>query len=84
MKRIWCVLVLILYCHAQPEDSLRFNTIAKPKAISFNFNSLNLASLDGGLGFRYLIARKLRLSSGIDIAKGPEDWAIYFTVGSSL
>jgi len=26
----------------------------------------------GGLGFRYLIARKLRLSSGVDIARGPE------------
>ena len=38
----------------------------------------------GGLGFRYLIARKLRLASGVDIARGPEDWAIYFTVGSGL
>jgi len=38
----------------------------------------------GGLGFRYLVARKLRLSSGIDIARGPEGWAIYFTVGSGL
>ena len=38
----------------------------------------------GGLGFRYLIARKMRLASGIDIARGPEDWAIYLTVGSGL
>lgn len=38
----------------------------------------------GGLGFRYLIARKLRLASGVDIARGPEDWAIYFTVGTGL
>ena len=38
----------------------------------------------GGLGFRYLIARKMRLATGVDIAKGPEDWAIYFTVGSGL
>lgn len=27
----------------------------------------------GGLGFRYLIARKLRLASGLDIARGPKD-----------
>lgn len=38
----------------------------------------------GGLGFRYLIARKMRLATGVDIAKGPEDWAIYFTVASGL
>jgi hypothetical protein len=38
----------------------------------------------GGLGFRYLIARKLRLTSGVDIARGPEEWAIYFTVGTGL
>ncbi|MGV7224263.1 MAG: hypothetical protein ACQ9MH_22445 [Nitrospinales bacterium] len=38
----------------------------------------------GGLGFRYLIARKLRLASGVDVARGPEDWAIYFTVGTGL
>jgi len=36
-----------------------------------------------GLGIRYLIASKLGLQSGIDIAKGPEDTAIYFQVGSS-
>jgi hypothetical protein len=38
----------------------------------------------GGIGFRYLIARALRLQSGVDVARGPEDWAIYFTVGSGL
>ena len=38
----------------------------------------------GGVGIRYLIARKLRLTYGIDIARGPEDWAIYFKVGSGL
>lgn len=40
--------------------------------------------LAGGLGFRYLIARKSRLASGVDIARGSEDWAIYFTVGTGL
>ena len=38
----------------------------------------------GGMGFRYLIARKLRLQSGIDIARGPEGWAFYIQVGSGL
>ncbi|WP_456404052.1 hypothetical protein [Thiolapillus sp.] len=36
-----------------------------------------------GMGFRYLIASKLGLQMGMDIAKGPEDTAIYFQVGSS-
>ena len=37
----------------------------------------------GGLGFRYRLARKLGLQSGIDIARGPEDTSIYLTVGSA-
>lgn len=37
----------------------------------------------GGLGFRYRLARKLGLQSGIDIARGPEDTSIYITVGSA-
>ena len=35
-----------------------------------------------GGGFRYLIARALGLRLGIDVARGPEDWAFYVTVGS--
>jgi hypothetical protein len=38
----------------------------------------------GGVGIRYTIARKMRLTYGLDIARGPEDWAIYFQVGSGL
>ena len=34
-----------------------------------------------GAGFRYLIARKLGLGTGIDIASGPEDTVVYLTVG---
>jgi hypothetical protein len=37
----------------------------------------------GGLGFRYRLARKYGLQSGIDIARGPEDTSIYLTVGSA-
>lgn len=37
----------------------------------------------GGMGFRYRLARKLGLQSGIDIARGPEDTSFYITVGSA-
>ncbi len=37
----------------------------------------------GGLGFRYRLARKFGLQSGIDVARGPEDTSIYLTVGSA-
>ncbi|MGB7159109.1 MAG: BamA/TamA family outer membrane protein [Tepidisphaeraceae bacterium] len=36
----------------------------------------------GGAGFRYLIARKYDLRMGCDVARGPEDWAFYVTVGT--
>jgi hypothetical protein len=37
----------------------------------------------GGVGFRYRIARKLGLQLGMDIARGPEETAVYLTVGNS-
>jgi hypothetical protein len=37
----------------------------------------------GGVGFRYLIARKLGLYAGLDVARGPEETAIYIQVGSA-
>ena len=37
----------------------------------------------GGLGWRYLLARKLKLRAGIDIARGPEDWAYYIVFGTN-
>ena len=37
----------------------------------------------GGVGMRYLIARKLGLYAGIDIARGPEDTVVYVQVGSA-
>ncbi|MXV51157.1 BamA/TamA family outer membrane protein [Pedobacter sp. HMF7647] len=36
-----------------------------------------------GTGFRYLIARKFKLRMGVDVARGPEDWAYYVVFGSS-
>ncbi len=36
----------------------------------------------GGMGGRYLIARKLKLRAGVDVARGPEEWAYYIVLGS--
>ena len=38
---------------------------------------------NAGGGFRYLLARRLGLRAGLDIARGPEEWAFYITVGSA-
>lgn len=42
-------------------------------------------AVGGGLGFRYLIARKLGLYAGLDVARGSgtDETAIYFQVGSA-
>jgi len=37
----------------------------------------------GGGGFRYLMARKFKLRAGLDLARGPEQWAYYVVFGSS-
>ncbi len=37
----------------------------------------------GGGGFRYLIARKLKLRMGLDVAQGPEDWGYYIVFGTN-
>jgi hypothetical protein len=37
----------------------------------------------GGAGFRYFIARKLGMYAGLDVARGPEDTAMYIQVGSA-
>jgi hypothetical protein len=37
----------------------------------------------GGTGFRYLVARLLGLYTGIDIARGPDEWAFYIQTGSA-
>ena len=36
-----------------------------------------------GTGFRYLLARKFKLRMGVDIARGPEQFAYYIVFGSS-
>jgi len=37
----------------------------------------------GGAGLRYLIARRLGIHMGVDIARGPEQTAFYIQVGSA-
>ena len=36
-----------------------------------------------GAGFRYLLARLYGIRMGVDVARGPEDWAFYIVFGSS-
>ena len=36
-----------------------------------------------GTGVRYLLARKFKLRVGVDVAKGPEEWAYYIVFGSN-
>jgi len=38
---------------------------------------------NAGGGFRYLTAREFGLQMGIDVARGPETWAIYVVFGNS-
>lgn len=38
---------------------------------------------NAGAGFRYKIARLMGLNMGIDVARGPEDWAFYIVFGSA-
>jgi len=37
----------------------------------------------GGAGFRYLVARQFKLRMGMDLARGPEQWAYYIVFGSA-
>jgi hemolysin activation/secretion protein len=37
----------------------------------------------GGLGFRYELARKYGIHSGVDVAIGPDNSAVYLQVGSA-
>ncbi|OYT12046.1 MAG: hypothetical protein B6I18_02025 [Bacteroidetes bacterium 4572_112] len=46
--------------------------------LSKNVNAWNV-----GTGFRYLIARQFGLKMGLDIARGPEQYAIYIVFGNS-
>jgi hypothetical protein len=75
------------------EAELRWNATPRWALIGFagtgrtwggakNFSDADSANA-WGAGFRYLIARRLGLYMGVDIAKGPEDTAFYIQAGSA-
>jgi len=40
-------------------------------------------AFSGGGGFRYLLARQFNVRAGLDVARGPEDWAVYLIFGNA-
>jgi hypothetical protein len=52
---------------------------------SSHFDELSdaVAAYNYGVGFRYLLARRLGLAAGIDIARGPEETVVYITFGNA-
>jgi len=53
-------------------------TVADIESFNQGSNAWN-----AGAGFRYLIAQLLGLQMGIDVARGPENWAFYIVFGSA-
>jgi hypothetical protein len=66
--RRWSLLAFGGYGEAQP---VRPDLLTKQMAYNW------------GVGFRYLIARLFGLRIGVDVARGPEQWAFYIQFGSS-
>ena len=64
----WSLVAFTGYGVALPVDEDVFD-----KQTAYNF----------GLGFRYLVARLYGIRMGVDIARGPEQWAVYIQFGSS-
>lgn len=53
---------------------------------TFNYSTDRLKgenAWNAGAGFRYLIAKAMGLKMGIDVARGPEDWAFYIVFGNA-
>ncbi len=50
---------------------------------SFDDMSKGASAWNAGMGFRYLTARLFGLKMGVDVARGPEQWAVYVVFGSS-
>ncbi len=59
-----------------------FGGTAKAIADGDTFQDSNWR-VSGGVGWRYLLARKLKLRAGIDVARGPEEWAYYIVFGTN-
>jgi len=59
-----------------------FGGIGKESGTFDDFGKADARTTVGG-GLRYLLARDLGLRVGIDVARGPEEWAFYLQVGSA-
>lgn len=74
------------------ESELRWDIAKRWTVVGFGgvgWTSDDLAELTddqglwaGGTGFRYLVARKYDMRLGLDVARGPEEWACYVTLGT--
>jgi Omp85 superfamily domain len=75
------------------EEELRWNVTRRWALVGFAGAGRAWGSKDdfsaaatrvaGGTGFRYLIARQLRMFTGLDFAWGPDDFAFYIQVGNA-
>lgn len=59
-----------------------FGGMGKAFSPDTSFGNADLR-ISGGAGGRYLIARKLKLRMGVDVAHGPESWAYYIVLGTN-
>ena len=50
---------------------------------TFSSNNDQHSAWNAGGGFRYLLARIFGMRMGIDVARGPEEWAVYVVFGNS-
>ncbi len=75
------------------EGELRFNVTPRWALMGFTGVGRAWGLLDdfgeadqrlaGGTGFRYLIARQLKMHTGLDFAWGPDDFAFYIQMGNA-
>ena len=59
-----------------------FTGAGRAWGLTTSFNEADTV-VSWGAGFRYQIARRLGIYAGLDVARGPEDTAIYIQVGSA-
>jgi len=75
------------------ETEVRWDFVARWSLVGFvgsgkaynewsEFNDADWHTSGGG-GFRYLVARQFGLRMGLDLARGPEQWAYYIVFGSA-
>jgi hypothetical protein len=60
-----------------------FGGLGAANGVDFIPNSTDDTVYSRGVGFRYFVARRFGAHAGIDIAKGPEDTAVYLTFGQA-